>query len=173
MRVVFTKYHEEVTSVRKSVTQVKVETSHRSFEVAETPVVHRTSPTTSSRRFPVQQQEAIPALTARTNEVTDIVDLHSPSNKNTPSQVTYSMAGTMRVDPPCEHYVGEKILKSEDEFVRKQRQAPNEQMGDKPLLINEERFIRYDLTVHRFIATQEMTEHRRRTEKKLTVEIDV
>ena len=46
-------------------------------------------------------------------------------------------------------------------------------MGDEPLLLNEERLVRYDLTVRRFIATQEMTEHRRRTEKKLTVEINV
>ena len=162
--------------------QVKVETSGKGFEVAKSPVVElkpeapdvdRTSPITSSHRFTVQQKEAIPALSAHVDAVTDVVDLHNPSNKDNLSQVTYSMAGALRGDPLRERYVAEMPLKSEDEYVRKQRQTPHEQTGDEPLLINEERLIHYNLTARRFIATQEMTEHQSRTEKKLAIEIEV
>jgi hypothetical protein len=137
MRILFTKYHEVVTSVKKSVTQVRLQASGRGFEAGESPVVDRVPPTTYSSRFSVQQKEAIPAfISAHTGEVIDTVDLHGPSKDN-PSQVTYSMTGGLRGDPLRERYVGENALKSEERCARKQHRASNEQMGDAQWLLNE------------------------------------
>ena len=171
MRVVLTKYHEEVTSVKKSVTQVQVETNGRGFEVAgppvielspEGPVVDRTSPATCSRKSPVQEKEVLPALSTHAGEVIDIVDLHGPPTKANISRVTYSTAASLRGDHLRERYEGKTTLKLENTFVRKEGLTPNEQRGANPRVINEEGSIRHDLRVRRFITTQEMIEHQNR-----------
>ena len=174
VRILFTKYHEEVTSVKKSVTQVTVEASSRRLEGTETPVIelnpevpatNRTSTAISSRR--------LPALSALVEKINDIVVLHDPLRKDNPSQVTYSMTEALRSEPLRERYAGENTLPSKCGWVGKHSKNPHEYMSKAPSLVNDERIIRYNATVQRFVATQEMTKRQNRAEKKLTIEIDV
>ena len=178
MKIILTKFHQEVTSVRKSITQVKFETSSRKTETAELPVIElnpelpsdcRTSPSTTSRRLSVQHKEAVPVLSVHMGEVTDIVELHDPSNTLNLSHGTYSMTGDLRGDPLRERYPYWRAIKPEEPSAHVQHEG----MGNEPSLKAEKRFALFDLTVRKFIATQEMTGHLNRTEKGLSLEIDL
>ena len=182
MRVVLTKYHEEVTTVRRSVSQVKVEAGGKDSEGADsrvielkpdTPASDKTAPIISSRRFPAQQRDTTLSLSARVDEISDLVDLHTPSNEGKLTQATYSMTGVLRRNPFQESNGGQNALKSEDESIHHQSRTPHEHMGHERGLINEEKFIPCDLRVRKFVATQEMTEFQNRTKKKLAIEIKV
>ena len=90
MRVFLTKYHEEVTTVRRSVSQVKVEAGCKDSEGADsrvielkpdTPASDKTAPIISSRRFPSQQSDTTLSLRARVDEISDLVDLHTSSKR--------------------------------------------------------------------------------------------
>jgi hypothetical protein len=172
MKIVLTKYCEEVTSVKRSVTEVKVQASGRDLEKDEAPLVEGASPINPSRRFPGQHKKGTPFLTALAGAVNDTVDLHSPSSKDSLCQLTYGMAGALKDDSRWKRMVGETAFQLEDEHTRKNCQAPIEHMGDEPSLTNEERLVRYRLSARRFIATQNMTEHQNRLERKLKFEID-
>ena len=182
LKVVLTKYHEEVTSVKKSVTQVKVETAGKKLAVDGSPiieltpeatVVERTSPTAPTRKSPVRQKEAMPALAARAGEVNDVVDLHRSSNRTDLTHATYTAKGPLRGDHLRERYGGGTALGPEDRFVRNQSLTPNDQAGASTQVINDQRNVRQDLRVRRFIATQEMIEHQIRIERRAAIDIEV
>lgn len=182
MRVILTKYKEEVTTVRRSVSQVKVEaggkdsegTDSRVIELKpETPAGDKTAPIISSRRFPSQQRDTTLSLRARVDEISDLVDLHTPSNEGKLTQATYSMTGVLRRNPFQESNGSQNALKSEDGSIHHQRRTPHEHMGYEQRLINEERSIPHDLRVRKFVATQEMTEFQNHIKKKLSIEIKV
>lgn len=182
MRVVLTKYHEEVTTVRRSVSQVKVVAGSKDSEGAdprvidlkpESPDGDKTAPILSSRRFPAQQRDTILSLRARVDEISDLVDLHTPSNEGKLTQATYSMTGALRRNPFQESKGSQNALKSEDGSIRHQRRTPHEHVSREQRLINEEKSIPYDLRVRKFVATQEMTEFQNHTKKKQAIEIKV
>lgn len=177
MRIILTKFFHEVTSVKKSVTQIKLETSSSSSEIASSPVIElkaekpsafHISPSTTSHRFPVQHKEAVPVL-SHMGEVTDVVELHDPSNTLNLNHVTYSMTGDLRGDPLRERYPYRRAIKPEEPSAH----VHHEGIGKEPSLTAEKRLALFDLTVRKFIATQEMTGHLNRTEKGLSLEIDL
>jgi hypothetical protein len=167
VRIVFTKCHEEVTSVKKSVMRFTVETSEKYLDIERSPVIelspevpaaHQTTTAASSRR--------LPSLSALAEKVSDIVDLHNLSRKDKPSQVTYTMVAARRRNLLREGYGGENTLQPECERIDKNRKALPEREGTSPMPINK------NLSVRRFMNVQEMTEDSNRRENKLTIEIN-
>ena len=169
MRIVFTKHHEEVTTVKRSVTQVKVEAVGRCLQGAEALTVDITPP--MDHRFPVSFKRSIPALPAHAGQLTDVVDLHKPSNKDCFNEVTYSLPESPRGNAHREPVVGEMAFRLDGNPVRRHNQTVIEFKGDEPSLIREEKLDRYLLLARRFIATQEMIELQSRSEKAVNFEL--
>lgn len=165
MRFVLTRHSEEVTSVKRSITQVRVEAGSRSSLGADCDVIEL-KPETSLI-------ETAPTLSAHADDITDIVDLHCPSSSENFQQVTYSIPGTSRGAPSPESYLKQKALKPKNESVPNSGHHPHKHVVDKPQVILEERPVCYDVRISRFIAVQKMTDCQDRTEKKLTLKIEV
>lgn len=165
MRVVFTRHREEVTSVRRSITQVRVEAGSGGSLGADCDEIEL-KPETPAR-------EAAPTLSAHADGITDSVDLHSPSSRDNFHQVTYSIPGTLMGGPFRERYVEQKALKSGNESFPNYSQNLSKHTGDKPRVIHKEKPVCYDVRISKFIAVQKMTDFQDHTEKKLPVEIEV
>lgn len=165
MRVVLTRHSEEVTSVRRSITQVRVEAGSRGSLGADYDVIEL-KPETPFR-------EAASTVSAHADDITDIVDLHCPSSSENFQQVTYSIPGTSRGTPFPESYLKQKALKSENESVPNSGHHLHKHVVDKPRVILEERPACYDVRISRFIAVQKMTDFQNRTKNKLTLKIEV
>ena len=162
MRVVFTRHREEVTSVRRSITQVRVEAGIRSSLGDIIELKHETP-----------AREAAPTLSARADGIIDSVDLRSPSSRDNFHQVAYSIPGTSTGGPFRERYVEQKALKSGNESVPNYSQNLSKHTGDKPRVIHKEKPVCYDVRISKFIAVQKMTDFQDHTEMKLPVEIEV
>jgi len=165
VRVVLTRHREEVTSVRRSVTQVRVEAVSRGSLVTDCEVIEL-KPETPFR-------EAASTLIAHADDITDVVDLHCPSKTENFQQVTYSIPGTSRGGPFPESYLEQKAIKSENESVPNSGQNLRKRAAEKPRMIQEERPARHDVRINRFIAVQKMTAFQERIEKQLGLKIEV
>ncbi|WP_028893360.1 hypothetical protein [Syntrophorhabdus aromaticivorans] len=176
MRVLFTKYQEEVTTVKKSITEIKIETGGADFKTAEFPVVEAGPGVLNvdgpAATKPVQTRTdghggSPIAVGNRAEQVRDIVDLQGPSKNQTPGPVGYSVRGAVRNNPYQEFRAGERLSQSGSGSVVKESQT------DRPVAKNEERLSRYNLAARIFVATQTMSQYDSRKEKKLTINIEV
>jgi len=165
VRVVLTRHREEVTSVMRSITQVRVEAGSSGPLVTDCEVIEL-KPETPFR-------EAASTMGAHPDDITDVVDLHCPSKTENFQQVTYSIPGTSRGGPFPESYLEQKALKSENESVPNSDQELRKRAADKPRVIQEEQPACYDVRINRFIAVQKMTDFQGRTEKKFSLKIEV
>lgn len=165
MKVVLTRHREEVTSVRRSITQVRVEAGSRGSLVTDSEVIELKPENTFG--------EAASTLGAHADDIIDIVDLHCPSSSEIFQQVSYSIPGTSRGGPFPESYLEQKALKSKNESFPNSSQGVRKRAVDRPRVIQEDRPACYDVRINRFIAVQKMTDFQDRIEKKLSVEIEV
>jgi hypothetical protein len=165
VRVVLTRHREEVTSVRRSITQVRIEAGSIGSLVTDCEVIEL-KPETPFR-------EASSTLIVHPDDITDVVDLHCSSKTENFQQVTYSIPGTSRGGPFPESHLEQKALKSENESVPNSGQELRKRATDKPRVIQEERHACYDVRINRFIAVQKMTDFQDRIEKKLSLKIEV
>ena len=182
MRVLFTKQQEEITTVKKSVMLITVDTGSQDFKAAECPVIEmhpetqvvdRPTFTSTSPRFSRQQRKTIPDLSGRSNQVTDIVDLHRRSTNNAPGRIAYSKTRALRSSPLMERYVDEGVTKSYDSFAPHQGRVPDGQKDDYARRLSDGRPLHSDMRVYKFIVAQEMTEHQSGRAKRVTIEITV
>ncbi|OPX96713.1 MAG: hypothetical protein A4E58_01652 [Syntrophorhabdus sp. PtaB.Bin006] len=182
MRVLFTKYQEEVTTVKKSVTEVKVETGGADFKAAEFPVievgpgvlnVEGPSPAKPAQARLDRRREPPTALGNRAEQVRDIVDLRGPSKNEDFGSIGYSVRGAARGNPYQQPYTREEFSQSGDESALKQNRAESGRETDSPSPVNEERLSRYIQAARISISTQAMSQYHSRKEKKLTINIEV
>lgn len=182
MRVLFTKQQEEITTVKKSVMQITVDTGNQDFKAVESPVIEmepephivgRPTFTSTSPRFFRQQTKTIPDLSGRSNQVTDIVDLHRRMTNKAPGRIAYSETRALRGSPLIEGYVDDGVTKSYDSFAPHQDRVRDGQKDDHARRLSNGRPLHSDKRVHKFIAAQEMTEHQSGRAKKATIEITV
>lgn len=182
MKVVLTKYHEEVTSVRKSVTQVKVETTERIFDVNGSPVIDvtpeatvidRPLPTNPAPRFPGQQKQISSGLTARADAITDIVDLHSSSHGDGANRASYSATDAVTGNHLRERIGSEGPPRPRSPSIHERGQNLNVRTGAYLPSMPEGRGDRHDWRIKRFSNAQEIIEHHGRSEKKVTIDIKV
>jgi hypothetical protein len=178
MRLVFTKLQEEVTTGKKSVTQLQVETGSSDFKAVEPPVielrqdargVERPLPTNPSRTSPMHTRKALPALYNTTEQVTDVVDLHRSLPSDSFGPVTYSISGFLGRDT----YLGREAnqrFSEESVFVAERVSGCGDQVDTSKSLMQEER-ARYELTARRFLATQDLVKYH--STRSFTIDIVV
>jgi hypothetical protein len=182
MRVLFTKYQEEVTTVKKSITEVKIETDGADFKTAEFPVIevgprvlNVDGPAASK---PVQtrtdRHRGSPiAVGNRAEQVRDIVDLRGLSKNENRGPVGYSARGAARSNPCQEPCAGEGLSHSGNGPVAKEGRADGGFQTDRSGATNEEKLSRYNSAARISVATQMMSQYHSRQEKKLTINIEV
>ncbi len=179
VRIVLTKYHEEATVIRKSVKQVSVEACRRSTGKADSSVIelnpestagNKASPMNALCRLKIQQNEAIPILSAHAREVTDNVNLHAPSKNVNVRHPIDVFTGGLRDASLGDHHGDQKALRASNLYPS---EIPHEHTGDEPCRVDERISSRYDLLVRRYIAMQEVTKLESQAGKGLIIEIKV
>lgn len=180
MKLLFTKLQEEITTVKKSVTQFRVEAGSDS-RTAEFPVIELKpeSPKIVHREVTRSPQASFEgsrpplALRAKAGQVDDIVDIREVSNKSALNPVTYSATGALKAKPCSKNIDDEGPLKVDRDF-RPDRVSVNYRTGELetvPLL--DEKRAKYQYTTRKFIATQEMIEFHTSRAKSRSFELTI
>jgi hypothetical protein len=180
MKLLFTKLQEEITTVKKSVTQFRVETGS-DIKNAEFPVIEIKP---ESQR--IEHAEAIRhpkasfdnrktplALTTKTEQVNDIVDLQGIPKKAALSPVTYSTNRVLAARPCLESFKDDRFSKSENDHSQGKVAVYSEPEDREAFSALEEKRAKYQLTTRKFIATQEMIEYHTNKEKRLSFELTI
>ena len=181
MKLLFTKLQEEITTVKKSVTQFRVETGSPDFKVAEFPVVELNPesqsiehagpnrPSTAS----IDDRKAPLALSAKAEQVSDVVDLQGISKKGALSPVTYSASGALKVKPYLKSLENEDFSEPENDHFKGRVSVFNKSDDCDACSALDEKRARYTITTRKFIATQEMIEYHTSREKKVSFELTI
>jgi hypothetical protein len=167
MKLLFTKLQEEITTVRKSVTQFRVETGKTDVKAAEFPVIElkpesqRIEYVEDNTRAPASYNDRrVPlALAGKAGQVSDVVDLRGVSKKSALSPVTYSAHGALKATPCRESLDTDSVSKAEND-------------GETFSVLDEKR-ARHQFTTRKFIATQEMIEYHTAQEKHVSFELTI
>jgi hypothetical protein len=180
VKLLFTRLQEEVTTVKKSVTELRVEVGPAlktdEFPVIElepeSPKIDHREINRPSQGSPEHRKTPL-ALSARTGQVTDVVDLQGVTQKNVLGPVTYSADGVSRVKPCLESLEGDRAQKLEKDYSYDK--ASVYQAPDKPEIFSilDERRARYQFTARKFISTQEMIEYHSSQEKRFSFELTI
>jgi len=183
VKVFFTKYQEEVITVKKSVTRVTIGGGDEDFRAADFPVIEagpgvstvdRSVPTSPTRTRADGRRKSPDILSNRAEQVRDVVDLHRPSRNETLSgSVGYPLRGAARSRPPQGPCTGEESSRSEDGLLLERGGIDNRAEADGPGLVNKERLSRYNLTTRMSNTDQAMSQHGSHKEKKLTINVEV
>jgi hypothetical protein len=181
MKLLFTKLQEEITTVRKSVTQFGVETGSSDCKAAEFPVIEL-KPQSQSVEFvkPNKPPKAsldtgkTPlALSSKAEQISDVVDLGGKSKKGALSPITYSASGALQVKPYLESFENDRFPRSENDRIQEKVSVYGKSDNGDALSALDERRAHYQITTHKFIATQQMVEYHNSREKRLSFELTI
>jgi uncharacterized protein YxeA len=181
MKLLFTKLQEEITTVKKSVTQFRVETGSADFKAAEFPVIElkpesqRIERAEANRppKASLDDRKAPLALNAKAEQVSDVVDLQGISKKGALSPVTYSASRALKTKPYLENFKNDSYSKSENDCSQEKVSVYNKPDDCDAFSALEEKRARYTFTTRKFIATQEMIEYHTSREKKVSFELTI
>jgi len=181
MKLLFTKLQEEITTVRKSVTQFRVETGSSDFKAAEFPVIElkpesqRIEHAEANRppKASLDDRKAPLALNAKAEQVSDVVDLQGISKKGALSPVTYSASGALKAKPYLEGFKNDGYSKSENDCSQGKISVYNKPGDCDAFSVLDEKRAWYNFTSRKFIATQEMIEYHSNREKKVSFELTI
>lgn len=180
MKLLFTKLQEEITTVKKSVTQFRFETGSES-RTAEFPIIELKpeSPKIIHREITRSPQASVEggrpplALSAKAGQVDDIVDIREVANKSALNPVTYSGTGALKAKPCSKNIDDEGPLKVDRDFSP-DRVSANYQMGElETVSLLDEKRAKYQYTTRKFIATQEMIEFHTNRAKSRSFELTI
>jgi hypothetical protein len=173
MKLLFTKLQEEITTVRKSVTQFGVETGSSDYKAAEFPVIEL-KPQSQSVEFVKASKppkasfdtgKTPLALSSKAEQISDVVDLGGMSKKGVLSPITYSASGALQAKPCLESFENDRIQEKVSVYGKSDS-------GDALSALDERR-AHYQITTHKFIATQQMVEYHNSREKRLSFELTI
>jgi hypothetical protein len=181
MKLLFTKLQEEITTVKKSVTQFRVETGSADFKAAEFPVIElkpesqRIERAEANRppKASLDDRKAPLALNAKAEQISDVVDLQGISKKGALSPVTYSASRALKTKPYLENFKNDSYSKSENDCSQGKVSVYNKPDDCDAFSALEEKRARYTITTRKFIATQEMIEYHTSREKKVSFELTI
>lgn len=179
MKLLFTKLQEEITTVKKSVTQWRFETGADSSR-REFPVIELKPELTKTEQREVNgppkacfdSRKSTLALGAKAEPVYDVVDLKGVSKGNALNPVTYSTIGTLKAQPYAESMKVDIHPTSKDYGQEKISVYRKPQEREAFSELDEQR-ARYQITARKFIATQEMIEYHSSREKRLFFEVTI
>jgi hypothetical protein len=180
MKLLFTKLQEEITTVRKSVTQFRVETGsdikNAEFPVIEIKPESQRIEHAEAIRYPkasLDNRKTPLALTTKTEQVTDIVDLQGIPKRAALSPVTYSTNRVLAARPCLESFKDDRFSKSENDYSQAKVAVYSEPDDGEAFSVIEEKQARYLYTSRKFISTQEMIEYHSSKEKQLSFELTI
>jgi hypothetical protein len=181
MKLLFTKLQEEITTVKKSVTQFRVETGSSDFKAAEFPVIELQPESQKIERAEANRppkaslddRKAPLALNAKAEQVCDVVDLQGISKKGALSPVTYSASGELKTKPCLEGFKNDSYSKLDNNCIQGKVSVYNKTEDLESLVMPDERRAWYIFTSRKFIATQEMIEYHSNREKKVSFELTI
>jgi hypothetical protein len=179
MKLLFTKLQEEITTVKKSATQFRVETGADS-SVKEFPIIELKPESTKIEQREVNSapiashdsRKSPLALRTKAEHVYDVVDLRGGSKGNALNPVTYSTMGALKSQPYAES-VKVDIYPSSKDYGQEKISVYRKPQEREACLELDEKRARYQITARKFIATQEMIEYHTSREKKLSFELTI
>jgi len=182
MKLLFTRLQEEITTVKKSVTQFRVETSSPRFKTDESPVIDITPEPSRANRGDTHrplkastndQKTPLALNSANTKHVSDIVDLQGISKRDGLCPVTYSASRTLKANP-CPRTMGDdRSLELDGTYNLKNGSVYQESNDSEDFSLLDEKRVRYQLTTRKFISTQEMIEYHSAQEKRVSFELTI
>lgn len=181
VKLLFTKLQEEITTVKKSVTQFRVETGSPDFKVAEFPVIElKPEPqriehinTNNPPKASFDDKKIPLALSAKAEQVIDTVNLCGTSKKGALSPITYSLSEALKVKPYLESIKDDRLSKSENECSQGKVTVYNESDDEETFSELEAKQARYNFISRKFISTQEMIDYHTSREKKVSFELTI
>jgi hypothetical protein len=181
MKLLFTKLQEEITTVRKSVTQFRVETGSSDFKAAEFPVIElkpesqRIEHAEANRppKASIDDRKVPLALRAKAEQVSDVVDLQGISKKGALSPVIYSASGALKVKPYLKNLDNEDFSEPENDRCKGRVSVYNKSDDCDVFSALDEKRARYTITSRKFTATQEMIEFHTSREKNVSFELTI
>ena len=182
MKLLFTRLQEEITTVKKSVTQFGVETSSLRFKTDESPAIDITPEPSRANRGDAHkplkasandQKTSLALNAANTEHVADIVDLQGISKRDGLCPVTYSASRTLKANPYPRIMGDERSLKLDDTYNLKNESVYQKSNDSEGFSLLDEKRALYQLMTRKFISTQEMIEYHTAQKKRVSFELTI
>jgi hypothetical protein len=181
MKLLFTRLQEEITTVKKSVTQFRVETGRANVKAAELPAIELTpepqvvehGEALKPLKAYLDDQKAPLALNAKAEGIRDVVDIQGKSKGGALSPVTYSANRALKTNPYPERLGDDSLLNSDNDYNQNNVSVYQKSIGSKDFSALDERRARFHYTTRKFISTQEMIEYHTAKEKRVSFELTV
>lgn len=181
MKILFTRLQEEITTVKKSVTQLRVETGSARSKAADLPAIELTpEPQIIVQREALRplkessdNQKAPLVLNAKTESIRDIVDIQGISKRDALSPVTYSASRELNTNHYREALGDDSFLSSDNDHNRNNisvYQKSDDRNGFSAL---DERRARFQYITRKFSSTQEMIEYHSTKEKRVSFDLTI
>jgi len=181
MKLLFTRLQQEIGTVKKSVTQFRVETGSDSdstqFPLIELkPESSKTEAQQSvqSAKVPFEERKTPLALNGKADRFADIVDLRGVSKKETLIPNTYSIAGILRATLSSQTRIEDNgSLKADGTRIPENTRAYYKPADGEDSSMLSEGQARYLFVTRRFIATQEMVDYHAAQERRGSFEMKI
>ena len=181
MKLLFTRLQEEITTVKKSVTQLRVETGSARIKTAELPAIELTpepqivehGEALRPSKASSGNQQAPLALNAKTESIRDVVDIQGISKRDALSPVTYSANRVLNANPYPERLGDDSFLNSDNDYNKNNVSVYQKSGDSKDFSALDERRARFLYTTRKFISTQEMIEYHTAKEKRVSFELTI
>jgi len=181
MKLLFTRLQEEITTVKKSVTQLRVETGSAGIKAAELPAIELTpepqivehGEALRPLKASSDNQKAPLALNAKTESIRDVVDIQGLSKRDALSPVTYSASRALKANPYPERPEDDSFLNSDNDYNKNNVSVYQKSGDSKDFSALDERRARFQYTTRKFISTQEMIEFHTAKEKRVSFELTI
>ena len=181
MKILFTRLQEEVTTVKRYVTRVRVETGSPRIKPDEfsvidiTPESCKTTQRDACRPLRSSNEDRKPPLTlnAKAGCVSDMVDLQGIPKENSLTPVTYSAGSILKGSHSREKSVDKSFLNSETGYIQNNEPSYNKSANSAGFSVLDESRARYRFTTRKFISIQEMIEYHSAQEKRVSFELTI
>lgn len=181
MKILFTRFQEEITTVKKSVTQFRVETGSPKFKPDELTVIDITPEPSGTKRGDDRrtfqgsfEDQKIPlAFNGKAEYISDIVDLHGISKRNTLCPITYSVNGVLQGNPNDDTCTDKRLGKTDHDHNKEDVLAYRKSDDLAGFSSHDEKRAQYRFVTRKFITIQEMIEHQRSQEKRVLFELTI
>lgn len=181
MKLLFTRLQEEITTVKKSVTQLRVETGSASIKAADLPAIELTPEpqiiVQGEALRPLKEssdnQKAPLVSNTKTESIRDVVDIQGISKKVALSPVTYSASRALKANPYRERLGDDSFLNSDNDYNRGSMSVYQKSGDHNGFSALDERRARFQYTTRKFTSTQEMIEYHTTKEKRASFELTI
>jgi hypothetical protein len=181
MRLLFTRLQEEITTVKKSVTQLRVETGSVRSKAADLPAIELTPEPQiivhGEALRPLKESpdnKKVPlVLNEKTESIRDVVDIKGISKRDALSPVTYSASRVLKANPYWERPGDDSFLNSDNDYNRSTISVYEKSGDHNGFSALDERRARFQYTTRKFVSTQEMIEYHTTREKRVSFELTI